>query len=282
MSEDAQNNPMRTAQANMRPEPVKRFYRAVDVREDNGRHALTLDGRDVRTPGRNRLEAVSRSLMLRVAEEWARQGETLDPADMPITRLLNSAIDGVARRMEETRAEIVRYAGSDLLCYRADAPQTLAERQRLAFDPVLDWAAETLGARFALAAGVMHVEQPPETLAAVRAALEDFDDPAALASLSVMTSLTGSAILALATAAVRRQPDAGGPRGRMERAARRRPWPRPAYGFLSPSDAWRAAHVDEDFQNELWGVDEEAAARRAARWREMEAAAAVLRLVGRG
>ena len=251
MSEDAQNNPMRTAQANMRPEPVKRFYRAVDVREDNGRHALTLDGRDVRTPGRNRLAAVSRPLMLRVAKEWARQGETLDPADMPITKLLNSAIDGVARRMEETRAEIVRYAGSDLLCYRAEAPETLAERQRLAFDPVLDWAAETLGARLALTTGVMHVAQPPETLAAVRAALEDFDDPAALAALSAMTTLTGSAILPLAT----------------------------AYGFLAPADAWRAAHVDEDFQNELWGVDEEAAARRAGRWREMEAAAATLRLL---
>jgi len=248
MSEDAQNNPMRAAQANMRPEPVKRFYRTVDVREDNGRHALTLDGRDVRTPGRNRLAAVSRPLMLRVGEEWARQGETLDPADMPITKLLNSAIDGVARTMEETRAEIVRYAGSDLLWYRADAPETLAERQRLAFDPILDWAAETLGARFVLVAGLMHVPQPPETLEAIRAAVEAFDDPAALASLSVMTSLTGSAVLALAT----------------------------AYGFLSPAEAWRAAHVDEDFQNELWGVDDEAATRRAARWREMEAAATVL------
>ena len=254
MSEDAQNNPMRAAQANMRAEPVRRFYRTVGVREDNGRHTLTLDGRDVRTPSRNRLAAVSRPLMLRVAEEWARQGETLDPADMPITKLLNSAIDGVARTMEETRAEIVRYAGSDLLCYRADAPETLAERQRLGFDPVLDWAAETLGARFVLTAGVMHVAQPAETLAAVRAALETFDDPAALASLSVMTSLTGSAVLALATAA----------------------------GFLSPAEAWRVAHVDEDFQNELWGVDDEAAARREASWREMAAAATALRLLGEG
>jgi chaperone required for assembly of F1-ATPase len=251
MSEDAQTNPMRAAQANMRPEPVRRFYRAVDVREDNGRHALTLDGRDARTPSRNPLAAASRPLMLRVAEEWARQGETLDPADMPITKLLNSAIDGVAQKMDETRAEIARYAGSDLVCYRAETPQTLAERQRLAFDPVLDWAAERLGARFVLTAGVMHVDQPPGTIEAVGAALEDLDDPAALASLSVMTTLTGSAVLALATAA----------------------------GFLSPADAWRAAHVDEDFQNELWGVDEAAMARRAARWREMEAAATTARLL---
>ena len=250
MHEDGQKNPMRAARANMRPEPVRRFYKTVEVRANDGRHALTLDGRDALTPGRNRLAAASRPLMLAVAEEWARQGETLDPADMPMTRLLNAAIDGVAKTMEETRDEIVRYAGSDLVCYRAEAPETLAERQRLAFDPVLDWAAEALGARFVLTAGVMPVTQPPETLAAIREAVDRFDDPAALAALSAMTALTGSAALALAT----------------------------AYGFLTPPDAWRAAHVDEDFQNELWGVDEEAAARRAARWREMEAAAAIFRL----
>ena len=242
---------MRAAQANMRPEPVRRFYKGVGVREDNGLYALTLDGRAARTPGRNRLAAASRPLMERVRQEWERQGETLDPADMPLTRLLNAAIDGVATTMEATRDEIVRYAGSDLLCYRAEAPETLAERQRTTFDPILEWAARPLGVRFALIAGVMHVEQPPETLEAVRAALESFEDPAALAALSAMTTLTGSAILALATAA----------------------------GFLSPAEAWRAAHVDEDFQNEHWGVDDEAAARRAARWREMEAAAATVRLL---
>ena len=248
MPEDGPTNPMRAARANMRPEPVRRFYRTVALREADGRHALTLDGRGARTPGRNPLAAASYPLMLRVAEEWRRQGETLDPADMPVTRLLNAAIDGVARTMEETRGEILRYAGSDLLCYRAAEPEMLAERQRQAFDPVLDWAGGALGARFALAGGVMPVAQPPETLAAVRAALERFDDPAALAALSVVTTLTGSAALALATAA----------------------------GFLSAADAWRAAHVDEDFQNEIWGVDGEAAARRAARFREMEAAAIVL------
>ena len=248
MSEDAQKNPMRAARSNMRAEPVRRFYGEVGVREDDGLHVLTLDGRDALTPGRNRLAAASRPLMERVAEEWARQGEALDPADMPVTRLLNAAIDGVSRTMEKTRAEIVAYAGSDLLCYRAEAPESLAERQRLAFDPVLDWAAEVLGARFRLAAGVMHVAQAPEALAAVRSALAAYDDPAALAGLSVATTLTGSALLALAV----------------------------ARGFLTPGEAWAATHVDEDFQNELWGVDEEAQARRAARWREFEAAASAI------
>ena len=157
---------------------------------------------------------------------------------MPLTRLLNSAIDGVARTMAETRADILRYAGADLLCYRAEEPAALAERQAEAFDPVLRWAAEALGARFRLGAGVMHVEQPVETIEAIRSALEDFDDPIALAALSAMTTLSGSALLALAVA-----------RGR-----------------VAPEEAWRAAHVDEDFQAERWGADAEATARREARW----------------
>ena len=220
MSEGERKDPMRAAQANMRREPVRRFYRNVEVRDADGRHALTLDGRGARTPGRNPLAARSRTLMLRVAEEWARQGELLDPADMPLTRLLNSAIDGVARTMEETRAEIVRYAGSDLLCYRAAEPEALAERQRLAFDPVLDWAQQTLGVRFAPTAGVTHVEQPPAALAAVRAAVDRVDDPAALAALSAVTTLTGSAILALATAAGFSPPPMPGARPMSTRTSR--------------------------------------------------------------
>jgi chaperone required for assembly of F1-ATPase len=242
-------DPVRAAQANMRQAVIRRFYKEAQVREaEGGGFELTLDGRPARTPGKNRLAAASRALMGLVAEEWARQGEEIDPAGMPVTRLLNSAIDGVARTMDETRAEIARYAGSDLLCYRAEGPETLAERQRLAFDPVLAWAADALGAGFNLAAGVVHVAQPPEVIDAVSAALDTVDNPVTLAALSVITSLTGSALLALA----------------VQRRA------------LSAEAAWAAAHVDEDYQNELWGVDAEAAARRAARWREMEAAARVL------
>jgi len=254
MSDHSERNPMRAAQANMRPPPVRRFYSAANVREAGAKHELILDGRAARTPARNRLAASSRPLMERVAEEWARQGETLDPADMPLTRLLNAAIDGVASKMEETRAEIAAYAGADLLYYRAEAPEALAERQRLAFDPVLEWAEATLGARFNLAAGVIHVAQPPETLNAMCAAIDAFDEPAALAALSAMTTLTGSALLALAV----------------------------ARGALTPEEAWRAAHLDEDYQNEFWGVDAEAHERREARWREMEAAASALQAMRRG
>jgi chaperone required for assembly of F1-ATPase len=189
--------------------------------------------------------------MLEVAAEWERQSDTIDPTDMPLTRLLNSAIDGVAHTMAETRADILSYAGSDLLCYRAEEPDTLVARQAHAFDPVLRWAAESLGARFNVTTGVMHVAQPPEALAAIGAALDAYDDPVALAALSVMTTLTGSALLALAV----------------------------ARGLLSPENAWRAAHVDEDFQAERWGADAEAMARREARRREFEAAAIVVALM---
>ena len=245
LSGEGSKDPMRAAQANMRPQPVRRFYEGVDVREADGRHALMLDGRGARTPGRNPLSASSRALMLEVAAEWDRQRKAIDPADMPLTRLINSALDGVALTMAETRADILGYAGSDLLCYRAEEPETLAERQRLAFDPVLAWAAGSLGARFHLTAGMIHVAQPPAALAAIAAALDAYHDPVALAALSAMTTLTGSALLALAV----------------------------ARGFLSAEAAWRAAHVDEDFQAERWGADAEATARRAARWREFEAAA---------
>ncbi len=249
---EAGKDPMRAAQANMRPPPVRRFYKRAAVEEEGGRFLLSLDGRRARTPGRNLLAAQSRALMLEAAAEWDRQPETIVPTDMPLTRLLNSAIDGVAHTMAETRADILGYAGSDLLCYRAEEPDALVARQAHAFDPVLRWAAEALGARFNLAAGVMHVSQSPEALAAIGAALDAYDDPIALAALSVMTTLTGSALLALAV----------------------------ARKFVSAQAAWRAAHVDEDFQAERWGEDAEAVTRREARWREFEAAASAVRLAG--
>jgi chaperone required for assembly of F1-ATPase len=214
------------------------------VAEEGGLFALCLDGRRARTPGRNLIAAPSRPLMLRVAEEWERQRETIDPTDMPLTRLLNSAIDGVAQTMAETRADIVRYAGSDLLCYRAEEPDTLVARQTHAFDPVLHWAAETLSARFTVTTGLIHVAQPHAALAAIGAVLDAYDDPVVLAALSVMTTLTGSALLTLAV----------------------------ARGFLTAEAAWRSAQVDEDFQAERWGADTEAVAQREGRRREFEAA----------
>ena len=242
-------DPMRAAQANMRPPALRRFYKSVEVvAVDGGGFALRLDGRGARTPGKRQLVAPTRAVAELIAAEWAEQGETIEPMSMPATRLANSAIDGVADALGATRAAIAAYAAADLVCYRAEAPAALVALQAEAYDPVLAWARDRLGARFVTTVGVAHVAQPEAALAAARAAVEAYVDPFAVAALHVMASLAGSLLLTLMTAA----------------------------GALSAEAAWRAAHVDEDFQIGRWGEDEEAKRRRAARWRDFAAAAKVL------
>jgi chaperone required for assembly of F1-ATPase len=219
--------------------------------QGGGGYRVQLDGKPVRTPAKALLALPTRALAEAVAGEWAAQREHIDPATMPLTRLANSAIDGVQGREAEVRADIVRYAGSDLLCYRASEPEGLVWRQAEMWDPVLDWASEGFGVRFAVAQGLMPVIQPEPTTSAIAAALEGFD-AFSLAALHVMTTLTGSALLALAHA-----------RGR-----------------LTAQQAWTAAHVDEDWQIARWGEDGEAAARRQRRWSEMQAAGRMLALLG--
>jgi chaperone required for assembly of F1-ATPase len=248
MPEEARD-PIRAAQASMRAAPTKRFFKQVSLGEaEGGGFALLLDGRRARTPAKSPLVLPSRALAELIASEWAGQGDAIEPPTMPLTRLANSAIDGVAGAMPAVRAEIAGYAAADLLCYRAEAPIELVAAEAAAFDPLLAWAEETFGAHFIVANGVIHRRQPEASLAAVRAALEAVEDPFALAALNVATSLTGSALLALALA-----------RGR-----------------LSAEEAWRIAHVGEDFQIAKWGEDEEAALRRAARWRDFAAASRAL------
>lgn len=222
----------------------KRFYTVAEAQERDGQFVLSLDGKPARTPGRAPLGFPVRSLAEAVAAEWAAQIEVIDPATMPLTRLANAAIDGVAKELEAVAADVVKYAGSDLVCYRAAGPDRLVARQATGWDPILAFARDELGARFVLAEGVTFVEQSAEALEAVRRAVPT-DDAFVLAGLHSITTLTGSALIALALH-----------RGR-----------------LSAEEAWAAAHVDEDWNVELWGEDFEAAARRAARWAEMQAAA---------
>jgi chaperone required for assembly of F1-ATPase len=247
VSEHPSAEPMRAAQANMRPPLPGRFYKSAGVAPHALGFALTLDGKSARTPAKNPLVLSTRQLAELIVAEWAGQGEIIDPTSMPATRIANSAIDGVASKMSAVRDEIAGYAAADLLCYRAGEPDSLVQAQAAAFDPVLAWAHEALGARFILSEGIRHVAQPASALKAVAAALAAINDPFALAALHVMTALTGSALLAL-----------GVSRGR-----------------LAADEAWRAAHIDEDFQISRWGEDAEAMSRRAARWRDMEAAAKV-------
>lgn len=241
-------DPTRRAQAQMRQPLPKRFYREVGHAEEEGGHVVRLDGKTARTPGRAALTLPSARLAELVAAEFAAQGEVIDPATMPLTRLANTVVDGVRHAPDAVLEEVLRYAGSDLLCYRADSPEGLVARQAAAWDPVLDWVKAETGARFILSEGVMHVAQPREALALVGNHLARRAEPFRLAALHVMTTLTGSALLALAVEG----------------------------GRLSAEEAWAAAHVDEDWNIAHWGEDSEAAARRAFRWRDMQAAAAAL------
>jgi len=239
---------MEAARRSMRPALRRRFYDKTTVESGPEGFSVRLDGKPVRTPARRLLAAPSAALAEAMAAEWEAQKDLIDPAAMPLTRLANSIIDGVAQSPLPVAEEIAQYLGSDLLFYRAEGPRALVERQERQWDPVLAWVRDALGARFVLATGVMFVEQPQEAMAAAKAAIPA--DAWRLGALSSITTLTGSALLALAML-----------RGR-----------------LSVDEAWAAAHVDEDWNMEFWGRDERALERRAYRFAEMLAAAEVLRL----
>jgi chaperone required for assembly of F1-ATPase len=241
-------DPTEAARRAVRPRLRKRFYKQATVgeRAPDGFPVL-LDGKPVFTPARRTLAAPSRELAEAIASEWNAQGEEIDPARMPLTRLANAVIDAVVKKPADVAAEIAHYLGSDLVFYRAETPQGLVERQAQLWDPVLSWARDTLDARFVLGAGVLHVQQSDEAISAARAAIPA--DPWRLGALASITALTGSALLALALAA----------------------------GRLDAEAAWAAAHVDEDWQMQQWGRDELALARRDYRFAEMQAAVEVLR-----
>lgn len=243
-------DPVELARRDQQKHLPKRFYETASATPKDGGFVLTLDGRPARTPAGSPLAVPTEALAQALVAEWQGVGEFIDPAAMPITRIVNSALDGVAREVEAVREEIVKYAGSDLLCYRAGDPQSLAAEQMASWDPVLDWVRDHWDVRFSLAEGVMFVAQSETTLAAVRERVAEVPAPLRLAGLHVMTTLTGSALLALAV----------------------------LHGRLSAEEAWAAAHVDEDHQIRAWGSDAEAMARRDRRWKEMRAAATVAEL----
>ncbi len=243
-----QPDPVAAAQKAMRNALPNRFYEAAAVLDRDGLFHVALDGRTARTPARNPLAVGSKPVAEALAAEWQAQMERIDPAKMPLTRLVNSALDGVADQHEAVRAEIVRYAGSDALCYRAGEPEALVERQNELWNPILREMEGALGARFVLAQGVMHAQQPQTTLDAVAARVAAIQAPVALAGAHNVMTLTGSTILMLALADGRRDAEA----------------------------IWTAAHCDEDYQIAIWGQDEEAAERRAIRRAEFDAAALLL------
>ncbi|MDN3279119.1 ATP12 family protein [Frankia sp. RB7] len=247
--EAAGHPPRESSRASARTPLRKRFYKEVGAAEAEGGFAITLDGKPIRTPSGRQVVIPARALADAVAAEWAAQGEAIDPVTMPLTRIANSVVEGVVDRVALVTDDLAKYIETDLLFYRAGHPEGLVACEAAHWDPVLFWAAEALGAHFILSEGVMHVKQPDEALRAARAALPG--DAWSVAALHVVTTLTGSALLALAL----------------------------AHGARDAGQVWAAAHVDEDWNIDQWGVDEEAVARRATRLRDFEAAVAVLTAV---
>ncbi len=237
------DRPTRVAEPSRESALPKRFYTNAEILTEEGAFTVALDGKPVRTPGRKPLSVPNEALARSMVAEWAAQSERIDPLTMPLTRLVNTALDGVANDMQAVREDIVRFAGTDLLCYRATGPEPLQERQETVWGAVLDWAQER-DMVFQTIEGITHIQQPAETIRAFGSRVGQVNDAVLLTALHLVTSLTGSAILALAVLEVE----------------------------LNGEAAWDAAHLDEDWNIEQWGPDEEAMARRALRWRDMQAA----------
>lgn len=217
-------------------ERIRRFWKTVDVGSVDGGWAVLLDGRTPKTPAKAPLVLPTEAAARLAAEEWAAQGEFLDPATMPATRLASTAIDRIGQAREPVADEIAAYAGSDALCYRAEHPTALVERQAREWSPWLDWAAREMDVALQPVAGIVHRPQSPEAVARVKAHALTLDD-FRLTGLATAVPLFGSAVLGLA----------------LER------------GALSGEEAFRLSRLEEAFQEDQWGVDAEAAERTAAR-----------------
>src|SRR5271170_1272365 len=214
---------------------MKRVYTRVETRPVDGRWGVALDGRPMRTPGKNALILPSEALAAAIAAEWDTQREEIRPATMPLFRLAATAIDRTARQRDLIVAETANYAGTDLVCYRADQPPALAARQHAVWQPLIDWASQRYDAALAVTSGILPTRQPEATLRAFAAAVAAQDD-FRLTALHALTAACGSLVIALALM-----------EGRLDSAA-----------------AFAASQLDETFQIEAWGEDAEAAKRRQA------------------
>ena len=232
-----------------KPRLPKRFYKKAEAGTREEGHVILLDGRTVKTPSKRVLAVPGRALAEAIAGEWEAQGPDINPRVMWLTRLANTAIDLVEPRRAKVIAEIVNFAGSDLVCYRADHPQALAARQAALWDPLLGWAAEQ-GIRLRPTTGVLHITQDESSLAAYQRVVETFD-PFRIAGLHNAVTLTGSAVIGLAV----------------------------ALGRLTPEEAFDIAYVDENWQMELSGEDEEERARLDARRSDLLETARFIRLL---
>lgn len=248
---DRQSDPVDRVRGAARHTLSQRFYDCVTpVARANG-FGVTLDGRPLRTPARHLLEVPTARLARALSAEWDAQRPAIDPGALPLTRIVATAIDAVAPHAAAVADEVAHYAAMDALLYRADGPEQLVALQCRHWDPPLAWARTRFGRSFRLAMGVMAVEQDPALITAFRREIETLE-PLRLTALHVVTTLTGSAVLALAV----------------------------AHAAFDPDTVWAAGHVDEDWNVTQWGEDAEAARRRSQRRREFDTATLTLAETG--
>jgi len=227
-----------------------RFYRDVSVVSQGQGYRVLLDGKPVLTPAGAELAIPARALAEAIAEEWRSQGDKVRPDTMILTKLANTAIDRVAVHRRTAIAQVMSFARSDLLCYRAEAPEALVQLQHRVWDPILDWARDRYGAALACGTGIGFVEQAPESLTALEQAIDHYDS-FGLAALQAATILLGSVVIALALAEQR----------------------------LPPAEAFAAAHLDENYQADKWGRDFEAEKLREGKQIELFEIAKFLRVL---
>jgi chaperone required for assembly of F1-ATPase len=240
------------AQAHERSELPKRFYKEATVEAVDGGFAVALDGRVPRTPGMKQVVVPAEAIAQAMAEEWSAQVGVIDPQTMPMVRLVNSGIEIGEEAMPALRAEILKYAGNDLLLYRANTPESLVRRQEELWDATLVKLARHFDIAFQPTIGIRHQPQPAPTLARLADALAD-EALLILTAMNSIMSITGSGLLAIAL----------------------------RHGLLKPEEVWLAAHVDEDHNIALWGEVEEITTRRSKRRSEFDAAVRLLELAGR-
>lgn len=210
---------------------AKRFWTTVEVTEAEGGFAVTLDGRSVRTPAKAELVMPTRALAEMVAAEWDAQEDKIDPETMPVTRAMNAALDKVRGQFHEVAEMLSAYGGTDLLCYRADSPAGLVERQAQNWDPLLEWASNRFGVQWNTVAGLMPEPQPEDTVEKLGGEIAKFS-PHQLTAFHDLVAMSGSLVIALAV----------------------------TEGHVAPQEAWAASRIDEDWQIEQWGKDDEATA----------------------
>jgi chaperone required for assembly of F1-ATPase len=229
---------------------MKRFYKQATAGGADGAFQVLLDGRSLKAPSGAQLNLPTRALADAIAEEWNAAGETVDLHGMLLTRLAFAAVDSVAKNRTHVEEQVIGFARSDLLSYRAEFPSELIARQEATWDPYLDWLAERYGARLVTASGIIHAPQPDAAIAALERTVRSRGD-FALAALHAATALTGSLVLALAL----------------------------IDGHQNADAIFTAATVDETFQAEKWGMDAEAEARRKGHAAELAATERFVRLL---